>query len=84
MVAWDTSQRDEALSLLRRALAAATEAGDDRRRGRIANDLATLHAEQGNHGDALGYLRLARSIAQRIGDRWVVALGIANAAELPI
>jgi ABC-type oligopeptide transport system ATPase subunit len=48
----------------------------------VAHDLAALHAERGDHADAVDYLRQALSVAQRIGDRWMVAHNIGNAAEL--
>jgi tetratricopeptide (TPR) repeat protein len=81
-VALAATKRDLGMALMRRALAAAAEAGDERARGRIASDLATLHTERDAHADALEYLGQVLSAARRIGDRWLIAICIANAAEL--
>ena len=61
------SDLEPALELARRALAAAEEADDDRRRGDANNTLGCLLVQMGRHEEGQAHLEVARDIALRGG-----------------
>ena len=72
----------EARAAAERHLAIANRAGDRRGVGRVAADLAGLHAEHGDHIRAVEHLQQALKVAAEIGDRWAAAVRVGNLGEL--